>query len=302
MRNESPLAASRRYSLAAGRAARRPAGRRRRAYGDTVDLVVAATTDVHGRLRGWDYLRQRAGHRCAACAAPPPIVDSLRARRARSRRARRRRRPAPGQPAHVRGRARRPDDAAPGHRRDERHALRRGGGRQPRVQLRRRRSCERDAAPGDASPSSRPTRYRPDGEPRLSGVDDGGARRACRSAIVGATTPGSMVWDRDNLRGRRRRRRHRPRGARGGRRRRAPPAPTVVVVAMHSGLDEPVQLRHGQHRRAERERRGARRARGAGHRPDRLRPLAPGDGRHDDQRRRCSCSRRTGRRASPWRT
>ena len=23
--------------------------------GDTVDIVVASTTDVHGRLRGWDY-------------------------------------------------------------------------------------------------------------------------------------------------------------------------------------------------------------------------------------------------------
>ena len=54
---------------------------------------------------------------------------------------------------------------------------------------------------------------------------------------------------------------------------------------MHSGLDEPATLRHRVDRPAERQRGGARRARGARRRPGRLRPLAQGDGRHVDQRR-----------------
>ena len=45
--------------------------------GRTVDLVIAATTDVHGRVRGWDYYADTAeGGRGLSRAAT--IVDSVR--------------------------------------------------------------------------------------------------------------------------------------------------------------------------------------------------------------------------------
>lgn len=42
------------------------------------DLVIAATTDVHGRLRGWDYYANRAEPRNSQAAAAT-IIDSVRA-------------------------------------------------------------------------------------------------------------------------------------------------------------------------------------------------------------------------------
>jgi len=42
----------------------------------TLDLVVAATTDVHGRLRGWNYEANRPDSLPASPAAT--IVDSVR--------------------------------------------------------------------------------------------------------------------------------------------------------------------------------------------------------------------------------
>src|SRR5919199_2714100 len=45
---------------------------------DSFDLVVAATTDVHGHLRAWDYYADRPDslHSLASAAT---VVDSLRA-------------------------------------------------------------------------------------------------------------------------------------------------------------------------------------------------------------------------------
>lgn len=45
---------------------------------DTVEIVIAATTDVHGRLRGWDYFRAEPDsvHSLARAAT---VVDSIRA-------------------------------------------------------------------------------------------------------------------------------------------------------------------------------------------------------------------------------
>ncbi len=43
----------------------------------SVDLVVATTTDVHGRLRGWDYFANRADQRTGLSRAAT-IIDSLR--------------------------------------------------------------------------------------------------------------------------------------------------------------------------------------------------------------------------------
>src|SRR5687768_5922723 len=44
----------------------------------TVDLVIAATTDVHGRLRGWDYYAN-APDSARSLAGAATIVDSIRA-------------------------------------------------------------------------------------------------------------------------------------------------------------------------------------------------------------------------------
>ena len=248
------------------------------------DLVVAATTDIHGRVRGWNY----------DVESPRP-GGGPRARRDDRRLAAAARRPGAsccvdagdllqGNPLDVRRGARVADSsAAPGHRRDERDAVRRGGGRQSRVQLRRSvpRADDRARRSSRSSPRTRraPTARRAFRAGRSSSA------AGVKVGIVGATTPGSMVWDRDNLA---RPPRHRAtscrRCATAVAEARAAGA-DVVVVTMHCGLDEPATLRHRRHRTAERERGGARRARGARHRPDRLRPLAQGDGRHDDQRR-----------------
>ncbi|MGZ8455552.1 MAG: hypothetical protein ACXWZ4_03050, partial [Gemmatirosa sp.] len=44
---------------------------------DSLDLLIASTTDVHGRLRGWDYF---AGRRdtVRSLARAATVVDSLR--------------------------------------------------------------------------------------------------------------------------------------------------------------------------------------------------------------------------------
>jgi 2',3'-cyclic-nucleotide 2'-phosphodiesterase/3'-nucleotidase len=79
--------------------------------------------------------------------------------------------------------------------------------------------------------------YRPDGTRRFRDWSLS-SRHGIRIGIVGATTPGSMVWDRDNLAGRLTIRdivpevRAAVRDARGA-------GVDVVVVALHSGLDEP---------------------------------------------------------------
>src|SRR3954462_6512568 len=46
--------------------------------GGSVDLVVAATTDTHGRIRGWNYESNRADPARGLTRAAT-IVDSLRA-------------------------------------------------------------------------------------------------------------------------------------------------------------------------------------------------------------------------------
>ena len=128
----------------------------------------------------------------------------------------------------------------------------------------------------------------------------GACRRAAasRSPSSARRRPASMVWDRDNLaaagsidpRHRSRGACRRSRSARRGRRRRDRRRCTP-------GSNEPSSYDTVGTGVAERERRGAGRARSAGHRPHRLRPLAPGDGGHASSPARCSCSRRTGRRA-----
>ena len=109
-----------------------------------VDLIVAATTDVHGYLRGWDYYtnrpdsaaRTRRGGDDRRLAAPL---------RRHQPRARRRRRHSSGHAAGLCRRTRRHDDGAPRDSGDERHAVRRRCRGKSRVQLR-----TADARPGDS--------------------------------------------------------------------------------------------------------------------------------------------------------
>jgi 2',3'-cyclic-nucleotide 2'-phosphodiesterase/3'-nucleotidase len=79
--------------------------------------------------------------------------------------------------------------------------------------------------------------YRPDGQRLFRGWAFS-TRRGIKIAIIGATTPGSMVWDRDHLAGRAIVRdiipevRDAVKDAKGA-------GAEVVVVALHSGLNEP---------------------------------------------------------------
>ena len=123
-----------------------------------------------------------------------------------------------------------------------------------------------------------------------------------RVGIVGATTPGAMVWERDNLRGTRRDPRHRAggadRGCRGasegrGRRRRHD---ALGISRASSGYDTVSTGVASENVAA----RVAREVPGVD--LDRLRSLAPGVAGHRDRRRRDCCSPRTGRRALVSRT
>jgi 2',3'-cyclic-nucleotide 2'-phosphodiesterase (5'-nucleotidase family) len=202
--------------------------------GDTLDLVVAATTDVHGHLRGWDYFAARpdSAHALARAAT---VVDSL--RRAHPGRvvlvdagdmlqgtpltylAARADTAAP-HPVAAAMNAMRYDAAAVGN-----HEFNYGLALVDRV----RREARFPLLAANAA--------LPDGRRAFPGyavVERGGAR----VAVVGATTPGAMVWDRDHLRGRLalgdavRAVRLAADSARAA-------GADVVVAVLHSGLDEP---------------------------------------------------------------
>jgi 2',3'-cyclic-nucleotide 2'-phosphodiesterase (5'-nucleotidase family) len=218
-------------TLAACQASRVPPPERTR---HPLTLVIAATTDVHGRLRGYDYY-QNAAEPSRGLTRVATIVDSLRAANpgrvvlvdagdffqgnpltyvaARS----------PSGPTHPvidAMNAAGYDAAAIGN-----HEFNYG------VPLLERALAGARFAPLAANV------YRVNGRPayrRWVMLD----RDGVRVAVVGATTPGSMIWDRENLRGRLVVRdivpevRNTVTEARAG-------GADVVVVVLHSGLDEP---------------------------------------------------------------
>src|SRR5918999_4926302 len=197
-------------------------------------LVIAATTDVHGRLRGYDYY-QNAEEPVRGLTRVATIVDSLRAANpgrvvlvdagdflqgnpltyvaARS--------PAgPTHPVIDAMNAARYDAAAIGN-----HEFNYG------LPLLERALAGARFAPLAANV------YRVDGRPayrRWVMLD----RDGVRVAVVGATTPGSMVWDRENLRGRLVVRDIVPDVRSAVTEARAAGA-DVVVAVLHSGLEEP---------------------------------------------------------------
>jgi 2',3'-cyclic-nucleotide 2'-phosphodiesterase/3'-nucleotidase len=198
------------------------------------DLVVVATTDIHGRARGWDYYLDEPDT-LRGLSRVKTIVDSIR-------------RVSPllpvvvdagdiiqGNPlafvaARVDTAMRNPiiaamnvidyDAAAIGN-----HEFNYGV---PYL----------DRAAREAGfPLLAANAYRPDGSRKFTAWALS-VRHGIRIAIVGATTPGSMVWDRDNLAGRVVIRdivpevRAAVRDARGA-------GADVIIVVVHSGLDEP---------------------------------------------------------------
>ncbi|HUQ84147.1 MAG TPA: 5'-nucleotidase C-terminal domain-containing protein [Gemmatimonadaceae bacterium] len=200
----------------------------------TVDLVVAATTDVHGRLTGWDYYADRADT-ARGLARAATIVDSVRAAN-------------PervvlvdagdllqGNPlgfvaARVDTTVPHPVIAAMNVMRYDASAI---GNHEFNYGL-----ATLGRAISQASfPFLAANAYLANGArayPAFVIVN----RRGVRVGIIGATTPGAMVWDRDNLRGRIVLRDIVPEVRTAVVEARAKGA-DVVVVTMHSGLGGP---------------------------------------------------------------
>ena len=166
---------------------------------DGFDLVVAATTDVHGRLRGWNYESNRADS-VRGLTRAATVVDSL--RRAAPGRvilldagdllqgnsltyvAARVAPPGSTHPVIAAMNAMQYDAAAVGN-----HEFNYGLPFFERVLAQAR------------FPFLAANAYRPNGArafPSWTIVERGGAK----IGIVGATTPGAMIWDRDNLKDR----------------------------------------------------------------------------------------------------
>ncbi|MDQ6888176.1 MAG: 5'-nucleotidase C-terminal domain-containing protein [Gemmatimonadota bacterium] len=201
---------------------------------DSRELVVASTTDVHGRLRGWDYYAGREdGNRGLTRAAT--IVDSLRAtspgrvllidagdllQGTPLTFIAARRFPSRAHPVIAAMNAMRYDAAAIGN-----HEFNYG------VPLLNHAIAQAHfpfLAANAMTPAGRHA-YTPWVIVRRAGI---------RVGIIGATTPGSVIWDRDNLRGRLVIRDIVPAvGLAVGEARKA--GADVIVVTVHSGLDEP---------------------------------------------------------------
>jgi 2',3'-cyclic-nucleotide 2'-phosphodiesterase/3'-nucleotidase len=200
----------------------------------SADLVIAATTDVHGRARGWDYYRD-APDTMGGLARVATIIDSLR-------------RVSALRPVVIDA-----GDIIQGN--PLAFAAARIDSTMPNPVIAAMNVIDYDAAVvgnhefnyglgyldkavNEARfPFVAANAYGADGTRRFRNWSLS-SRRGLRIAIVGATTPGSMVWDRDNLAGRLTVRdivpevRAAVRDARGA-------GVDVVVVALHSGLDEP---------------------------------------------------------------
>jgi len=199
------------------------------------DLVVAATTDVHGRVRGWNYETNRADP-ARGLSRAATIVDSLR-------------RAEPGHVVlldagdllqgnsftYVAARIAPADAAIPivSAMNSMHYDAAAIGNHEFNYGLPYLRRAVRQAS----FPFLATNAYLPNGQHAFTSwamVERGGAR----IGIVGATTPGSMVWDRDNLAGQVVLRDVVPEVRAAVADVRAAGA-DVVLVTVHSGLDEP---------------------------------------------------------------
>ena len=201
----------------------------------SADLVIAATTDIHGRARGWDYYLN-APDTLRGLARVANIIDSLR-------------RVTPLQPVVIDA-----GDIIQGN--PLAFAAARIDSTMANPVIAAMNVIDYDAAVVGNHEFNYGVRYldkaaREAEFPLLAAnvyQSDGtrkyrnwslSSRHGIRVAIVGATTPGSMIWDRDNLtkaglvvRDIVPEVRAAVRDARGA-------GADVVVVALHSGLDEP---------------------------------------------------------------
>lgn len=201
----------------------------------SADLVIAATTDIHGRARGWDYYLN-APDTLRGLARVANVIDSLR-------------RVTPLLPVVIDA-----GDIIQGN--PLAFAAARIDSTMPNPVIAAMNVIDYDAAVIGNHEFNYGVRYldkaaREAEFPLLAAnvyQADGSrkyrnwslsSRHGIRVAIVGATTPGSMVWDRDNLakaglvvRDIVPEVRAAVRDARGA-------GADVVVVALHSGLDEP---------------------------------------------------------------
>jgi 2',3'-cyclic-nucleotide 2'-phosphodiesterase (5'-nucleotidase family) len=200
---------------------------------DTVDLIIAATTDVHGWLRGWDYFTN-APDTTRGLSRIATVVDSLRAAnpdRVVMVDAGDDLQGAPIASIAVRDSLQaNPIIAAMNAVRYDAAVI---GNHEFNYGL----SYLNRAIAQATFPFLAANAYAPDGKhaytPSVTLT-----RSGVRVAVIGATTPGSMIWDRDKLRGRVAIRDIVPsvRAAVGDARAHGA---QVVVVVMHSGLGEP---------------------------------------------------------------
>lgn len=199
-----------------------------------MDLVVAATTDVHGRVHGWDYYAN-APDSLRGLARAATIIDSLR-------------KVSPLYPVVVDA-----GDFLQGN--PLTYVAARVDTEMPHPVIAAMNAVGYDAvvignhefnyglptlerAMHQADfPMLAANAYTPDGKQRFRAWAVS-TRQGIKIAIVGATTPGSMLWDRDNLAGRLIIRDIVP-DVRTAVREARDAGAAVVIVVVHSGLNEP---------------------------------------------------------------
>jgi 2',3'-cyclic-nucleotide 2'-phosphodiesterase/3'-nucleotidase len=198
------------------------------------DLVVAATTDVHGHLRGWDYFTNTPDSTRGLSRAAT-IVDSLR-------------RVSPLLPVLVDAGdilqgtpmtyvAARIDSTIPHPVMLAMNAMQYDAGVVGNHEFNYGLPTLDRVVRQTQFPLLAANVYSPDGTPRFRSWAVS-TRRGIKIAIVGATTPGSMLWDRDNLAGKVVIRDIVPEVRRAVREAQGAGA-AVIIVVVHSGLNEP---------------------------------------------------------------
>src|SRR5438105_4928546 len=164
---------------------------------DTLDLVIASTTDVHGWLRGWDYFNN-APDSARGLSRVATIVDSLRAAN-------------PDrvvvvdagddlQGAPIASIALR-DSLLPNPIIAAMNAVRYDAGVIGNHEFNYGVPYLNRAIAEAHFPFLAANVYAPDGRHAYAPATTL-TRSGVRVAVIGATTPGSMIWDRDKLRGR----------------------------------------------------------------------------------------------------
>jgi 2',3'-cyclic-nucleotide 2'-phosphodiesterase (5'-nucleotidase family) len=200
-----------------------------------VDIVIAATTDVHGYVRGWDYYAN-APDTMRGLSRVATIVDSLR----------RVSRIWPvlvdagdflqGNPLTFA--AARLDTTMPHPVVAAMNAMRYDAGVVGNHEFNYGLTTLDRVLRQTRFPVLAANVFTPDGEPKFRPWVFTIRYQNVKVALIGATTPGAMVWDRDNLRGKIEVRDPIP-SVRDAVREARDAGAAITVVVIHSGLDEP---------------------------------------------------------------